>query len=524
MHPQVTGRIRKRIIAAVASIGMIVGLQLWAPPSAHATSSGTVTITGAPLTGFLLTASPSGFTVAPSGYAWYAYSAASGGTGTLVGSGQTYTPVWADYGKYLQVEATTASDPVLSPRVGPIDVLQVTLSGEAKVGKTLTASMTGFSDDVTISWQTPGEMSSSTQIGTGKTYQIQEADRGKYIFALVTDNINVGRNRDSAQVGPVAGPDIVAGTPTIMGTPQVGRTLYVLSGSGWSPAPDSYTQQWLSDGEVITGAIDDYYVLTAAEVGHQISVRVTASKIDYSDATATSEKTTKVLAAPVAELTNPVAKAVSIGSGSCIAIPVSVGYVVPTKLATSLSSVKITARVTNSKGAAIGNVSMTSTAANVSGTAAGQFRWCSRNKLGKVTFSNLTGTWTGLRTITDASRPEPKPVSGVIATGSAAKTWVRAMVRFVKPTISAKGSVKSLDAKFQAYRPATARWSGVDAGSVVMVQKKVDGKWVTIASTKTADSGGRISLGWRAKKVASYRLVWAGSNTKRATVSAAFRG
>lgn len=525
MHSERTRWSWKSFITAVACIGLIVGMQLAAPPAARATTSGTVTVTGAPIVGFLLTANPSGFAEAPYRYAWYTYADASGGNGSWVADGQTYTPGSGDVDRYILAVAFTSTGTVLSARVGPIVPFQVTIEGEAKVGKTLTTTQSGFSTDVSISWRTPTEgMPDWTEIGTGASYEIKAADLGTYIFAFVEDNINVGRNKISAQVGPVADPDITAGTPTILGTAQAGETLYVLDGDGWSPTPDSYAYQWLSDGDAITGATSGAYVLSAANVGHQISVRVTGSKSGYTAASATSAKTAKVLAAPVASLGTPVARSVTIHSGRCVVVPVSVGYQVPAKLADSLSSVKVTATATNYKGARIGTVAMTSTATSLTGTATGQFRWCASTGLGKVTFSKLTGSWTGTHNLVPVSRVTPVPTSGVFTSRSTVKIRVRAAVRFVDRELSAKGATKTLRVKLQAYRPGSQRWSGVGPGAPVSVQKKVGRTWVTVDTAATKKTAGKVSLTWQARAKATYRLVWAGSGTKKATVSATFKG
>lgn len=513
----------KSLIAAVACIGLIIGMQLAAPPSARATTSGTVTVTGAPIVGFLLTASPSGFAETPYRYAWYTYADASGGSGAWVADGQTYTPGSGDVDRYILVVAFTSTGNVLSERVGPIVPFQVTIEGEAKVGKTLTTTQSGFSADVSISWRTPAEgLPDWEEIGTGASYEIKAADLGKYIFAFVEDNVNVGRNKNSAQVGPVADPDITAGTPQVFGTAQAGETLYSSDGLDWSPEPDSFTHQWLSDGAEISGATDTYLALTAANVGHQISVRVTGSKSGYTAASATSAKTAKVLAAPVASLGTPVVRSVTIQRGRCAVLPVKVGYQVPAKLADSLSSVKVTARATNYKGARIGTVVMTSTATSLTGTATGQFRWCASAGLGKVTFSNLTGSWTGTHTVVPVSKVTPVPTSGVFTSRSTVKIRVRAAVRFVDPQPSARGASKSLTVKFQAYRPSSQRWSGVGRGAHVSVQKKVGSRWVTVDTAATGKSAGKVSLTWRATAKATYRVVWAGSGTKKSATSSTF--
>ena len=67
------------------------------------------------------------------------------------------------------------------------------------------------------------------------------------------------------------------GAPTISGTFGVGHTLTadiygIMDGDGLSDP--GFTYQWLADGQAISGATRSTYMLTAAEQGKQISVRV----------------------------------------------------------------------------------------------------------------------------------------------------------------------------------------------------------------------------------------------------------
>jgi len=71
-----------------------------------------------------------------------------------------------------------------------IDNLNVSVSGETNVGKTLTASATSDVGGVTYSYtwysNTTNSTSEGTQIGTGSTYTLTENERGKYIYVTVS--------------------------------------------------------------------------------------------------------------------------------------------------------------------------------------------------------------------------------------------------------------------------------------------------------------------------------------------------
>ncbi len=80
-------------------------------------------------------------------------------------------------------------------------------------------------------------------------------------------------------------------TPVISGTAKVGRTLSVSSGV-WSVDSPVLAYQWFRNGSAISGATTSTYRLVVADAGASITVAVTASKVDYVDATATSDART----------------------------------------------------------------------------------------------------------------------------------------------------------------------------------------------------------------------------------------
>nr|WP_243752076.1 zinc-dependent metalloprotease [Leucobacter weissii] len=73
---------------------------------------------------------------------------------------------------------------------------------------------------------------------------------------------------------------LVPQTPTVSGTPRVGRTLQARPGS-WQPAPVALKYQWYRGTARIPGATRSSYTLKAADRGKRISVRVTGTKTGY---------------------------------------------------------------------------------------------------------------------------------------------------------------------------------------------------------------------------------------------------
>lgn len=93
--------------------------------------------------------------------------------------------------------------------------------------------------------------------------------------------------------------------PTVRGTAVVGQRLTSTAGT-WSVPGVATTRQWLRDGVAIAGASGPSYLLGAADVGHRIAVRVTASAAGYDDGSATSAATGAVRkATPSVKVTAP---------------------------------------------------------------------------------------------------------------------------------------------------------------------------------------------------------------------------
>ncbi|MDN4474050.1 leucine-rich repeat domain-containing protein [Demequina zhanjiangensis] len=80
----------------------------------------------------------------------------------------------------------------------------------------------------------------------------------------------------------------------VSGTFAVGRTLTANTDPYWYS--DTITYRWLRDGKVISGATGQKYTLTSADLGHEVSLRLTAARPGYQTLTTLSTPT-KVLRA-----------------------------------------------------------------------------------------------------------------------------------------------------------------------------------------------------------------------------------
>ncbi|MGI9824724.1 sunset domain-containing protein [Agromyces sp. Marseille-Q5079] len=112
------------------------------------------------------------------------------------------------------------------------------------------------------------------------------------------------------QVLPAAVEALAA--PTISGGAQFGATLTADHGI-WSVKDLEFTYQWLRDGAPIVGAKGDTYVVTAEDIDATLSVAVTASRIGWEAATATSVESAPVTALPITSNTPTISGTAKVG-------------------------------------------------------------------------------------------------------------------------------------------------------------------------------------------------------------------
>jgi hypothetical protein len=77
-------------------------------------------------------------------------------------------------------------------------------------------------------------------------------------------------------VAAVAAPPGVVDVPLVYGTAAVGGTLNCTSGN-WVGTPSSYTYAWKRDGATAIGTNSNVYTVAAADSGHSIACRVSAT-------------------------------------------------------------------------------------------------------------------------------------------------------------------------------------------------------------------------------------------------------
>ena len=182
-----------------------------------------------------------------------------------------------------------------------------TISGTARVGETLAASISGIADADGLDNAVFTYLWLADDVGiagaTGSSYTVVDADQEKTIKVRVTFTDD-GGNQETLTSEPTAAVAAkentpATGAPTISGTVQVGETLTASVGDigdddGIANAEFSY--QWLADGAEITDATGGSYTLVDADAGKAIKVRAS-----FNDDEGNAESLTSAATAVVEE-------------------------------------------------------------------------------------------------------------------------------------------------------------------------------------------------------------------------------
>ncbi len=200
----------------------------------------------------------------------------------------------------------TTEAPVLTPPLGgsqelllqasftpgaPVNTAPPTISGEARVGSTLTGTEGSWEDAASFAFQwqrCAGETCTPIAGAMSASYKPAVADEGQQLRLAVTAT-GVGGKMTTAysersngvKAGPPP-PPTLTGAPTISGEAREPETLTGTPGL-WLGNPTSFYYEWLrcttptgTECEAIAGATSTSYTVAHADVGATLKLRVTA--------------------------------------------------------------------------------------------------------------------------------------------------------------------------------------------------------------------------------------------------------
>ena len=265
------------------------------------------TITGNAIFGSTLTAHVSGWS--PSSAVSFGYQWKRDGEDIAEATSSTYVVTLDDIDTVISVSVegtktgytpttTTSDDTSTATTAAFVTTTAPTITGTKRVASTLTASVSGWSpapdEPFTYQWhRTVGLVTTDIDGATESTYELTGEDFAATISVTV-EGTKAGytpTTRTSARTAAVTAASFdVVGTPSISGTLAIDDVLTADPGS-WEPEPESFTYQWKRNNVAITDATEDTYTLTPADMGTDISVRVTATLTGYATTAATSAAT-----------------------------------------------------------------------------------------------------------------------------------------------------------------------------------------------------------------------------------------
>lgn len=276
------------------------------------TSTAAPTIDGAPRFGDELTATSGAWSEQPDDvhYEWRAHDR-NGGSAVVGTDAPTYTPTAQDAWDWvtLSVTVTATKDGFVgatatseqTANVAQRDFAEapeITVTGEARVGGTLTATATAASplpDDIEWGWYLVDRDEDVVERidGTASGVLTVTPDlEGKTVSANVTVT-KEGYLPAFDQVDLTIAPGTLASTRvSVTGRARVGQTL--IAAAAADPAATGTTYQWLRSGAPIAGAVARTYRVTTADLGARLSVRTTSTAPGYTPVAGASAGTAVV--------------------------------------------------------------------------------------------------------------------------------------------------------------------------------------------------------------------------------------
>lgn len=163
----------------------------------------------------------------------------------------------------------------------------VTVAGDPSVGNTLTATANDPQPSdayVSYAWYADGD-----QVGSARTYSVAASDVGKQLVVKATAALAGWANGTTSSSALTVKPGVLKPQGVgIDGTPVVGQSLSFVKGNWGTGLSPTFSLQWLRNDEAIPGAVSSPYLITAADLGTNIALRVTGMVPGYTSATVTT--------------------------------------------------------------------------------------------------------------------------------------------------------------------------------------------------------------------------------------------
>ncbi|RFA22085.1 hypothetical protein B7R23_05155 [Subtercola boreus] len=210
------------------------------------------------------------------------------------GFSQTVTPKLDVIGENLDFDMVTYQTTVTTGPAGTgaafTQTPKPTIVGTPQVGSVLTAQ-TGTWKPLPVTFSYQWSRNGVPLAGaTRSQYTPAAADAGAALSVTVTGRTPSGSSAslESTPTAAIAARVISGVGYATNGTPSVGNTLSA-DVANVTPLGATFTFQWLSDGAPIPGQTRSSYRIVQADLGHYLSVSITARKTGYPSTTLTTE-------------------------------------------------------------------------------------------------------------------------------------------------------------------------------------------------------------------------------------------